>query len=266
MTVDRSRVVQIERSWATAERRVVDTVARLDPSWGSTTFDLADGVAVLAGPGLFVNQVMAAGLTGSVTDADLDLLERRAADVGVSPALQTCEASSRDLIELLNRRGYEREDGREAVVHDLDEIAVAPHPFTIEFVDGEELAEWQEASAEGWGYVTPEHRAASDVYGAAAAEVDDPGLLVARDGDGTVVGAAMLRIEDGFATLGGMSTRRAARGRGVQSALIVHRLTVAKERGCAFAVSSAHPGGGSRRNLGRLGFRPSHTHRIWVKP
>ncbi|MEM9467796.1 MAG: GNAT family N-acetyltransferase [Actinomycetota bacterium] len=259
------RIVVIERSLAIAERRIVDAVARIDPSWGSMTFDLADGAAILAGPGLYTNQVMGAGLRQALTDDDLAHLEEHAEDIGVVPAVQTCEATRSDAIERLRRRGYRAEAGRCAVVHDLEHRPVVDHDHSIEFIGVAQVDAWQEASAEGWGHVTPRTRAASDVYARAAAESDTPGLLLARDATGVVVGAAMLRIDGDIATLGGMSTRPEARRRGVQSALIAHRLSWAHDAGCAIAVSTALPGGGSLRNLERLGFRPSHTHTTWER-
>ena len=264
--MDRERIVRIEHAWASAEREIVEAVRRLDPTWGSMTFTVADGWAVLSGPGLFANALFGAGLTSGVTEADLEHLEEHAAEVGVPAALEISEATRPEVAALAAARGYRPDDVAHAVVHDLRDLPAPEPAVVIERVPLEAVNTWQDATAAGWGHDEPRRRAASDVYSAAAGEVDRPGLLLARaTDDGRVVGAAMLRIADGFATLGGMSTLPAERGRGVQRALVFHRLRAAAEAGCDFAASMAVAGSTSERNLLRLGFEPSHTKTEWIR-
>jgi len=77
--------------------------------------------------------------------------------------------------------------------------------------------------------------------------------------DGEPAGTGMLVIEDGIAMFNGDSTLPAMRGRGVQSALLAHRLAYAREAGCELAVIEASPGGISERNQQRAGFRVAYT-------
>ena len=262
--MDGQRVIDIERVSAIDERRLVEVLAGQDPSWGSTTFDLADGVAVLAGPGLFVNQCIAAGLTQSIDPDEIDLFEERAAVVGVAPEFELCDATRPELRDLLQQRGYQPDGGRSVLVHELAGVAAPDPSVAIELVDERSLPHWLTTSAAGWGHETTARRTANDAYGTAAMTADDPGLLLARAADdGRLLGCAALRVTNGIATLGGMSTLPAERGRGVQSALIGWRLRHAAERECRFAVSMAEPGGASERNLRRLGFTPSHTKTAW---
>lgn len=265
--MDRERITRIEHAWASAEREIVEAVRRIDPSWGSMTFTVADGWAVLAGRGLFTNTLLGAGLTAELTVGDLEHLEEHATEVGVAPALEITEATRSEVAVLAAARGYEPDDVAHAVVHDLRAVPAADPAIAIERIAPERVGVWQDATASGWGHVEPRRRAASDIYSAAAAEVDRPGLLLARSvDDGRVLGAAMLRIADGFATLGGMSTLPTERGRGVQTALVVHRLRAAAESGCDFAASMAVAGSASERNLLRLGFEPSHSKTEWTRP
>ena len=156
------RIIEIEQRLAVGERRVVDAVARLDPAYGSTTFDLADGIAVLAGPGLYVNQVMAAGLVADVSDTDLGQLERRADDVGVAPAVDVCELTRADLVARLRARGYTPDDERQVVVHLLEGPRTSGDtPWLIDFAGNAGLREWQEATAAGWGHVEPDRRSSN---------------------------------------------------------------------------------------------------------
>ncbi|MEM9521477.1 MAG: GNAT family N-acetyltransferase [Actinomycetota bacterium] len=261
-------IVDIERSWATAERRLVDVVGQLRPTVPSMTFDLADGVGILSGPDLYVNQAMGAGLVGAVTTAQLEVLEAAAAQMHVAAAFDVCDATTAETVALLGARGYVADDRRYAMVHNLTSIG-SPWParsFSVERVVTDELHRWQQAAAKGWGHQTPARRAASDLYAAAAAMADDPGLMLCRDNAGVVVGVATLRIDGAIATLGGMSTPPEYRGRGVQSALLVRRLELARKAGCSIATSSVEPGSASHRNLMRHGFSVSHTHTTWVQP
>ena len=70
------------------------------------------------------------------------------------------------------------------------------------------------------------------------------------------LGCASVTIRDGLATLGAMTTLPSERRRGVQAALITHRLRLAADVGCDFAASSSVPANASERNLDRAGFRP----------
>lgn len=76
---------------------------------------------------------------------------------------------------------------------------------------------WQGASAAGWGHTFALAMAANDAVAAAVSVADDPGLLLACDGaDGRSLACATLRMNNGVATLCGMSTRPEERGRGAR--------------------------------------------------
>lgn len=260
------RVVEIERTSALDERRLVEVLATQEPGWGSMTFDVADGVAVLSGSGLYVNQCIGAGLTQPIEPNDIDHLEEHAAEVGVAPAFELCEATRADARELLHERGYRAAGTRSVVVHDLASIGRIDPSIEIELIDDSSLGDWLATSAKGWGHTTDAGRAANDAYGTAALVADEPGLLLARSSeDGRLLGCAALRVTDGIATLGGMSTLPTERGRGVQTSLVTWRLAHAADCGCRFAISMASPGSTSERNLRRLGFTPSHTKTEWSR-
>ena len=259
--MDRAALIErISRTEAANAAAHAGVLAGQDPSWGTDVFALADGQAVLCGPGLYVNRALAVGLRGPVTADDFDLLEERSAAVGVVPSIDVVPTAHRSVTALAGARCY----GilRFLTIHvralrdDLDGDASDPS-IVIESAGGALLDVWQDVAAEGFGAVEGDARRASDAYAKAAAVVDGDGFLLARDaGDGRPVGCATVTIRDGLATLGGMTTVPAERRRGVQGALITHRLRVAAEAGCEFAVSSTVPANPSERNLVRAGFRP----------
>ena len=137
---------------------------------------------------------------------------------------------------------------------------LSPDPtIVIERADGDLLGVWKDVAAAGFDVGPGEPRRASDAFATAAAAVDRDGFLLARDGDdGSPLGCASVTFRDGLATLGGMTTVPAHRRRGVQRALVAHRLRLAAERGCDLAVASTVPVNASERNLVRAGFRPLH--------
>ena len=84
--------------------------------------------------------------------------------------------------------------------------------------------------------------------------------------DGRVVGGATLGIRGRIAGLFGASTLPDYRNRGVQTALLHWRLRRAVEAGCELAMSLAHPGSHSQRNITRLGFQTLYTRVKFERP
>lgn len=249
------------RTWAAHETAFADVLARVQPEWGSTTFPLADGVAVLCGPGMYVNAAMAVGLRCDVSPLiisdEFDVFEARCAAVGVEPAVEMSPFTRSAVASAVAERGYVKQRVRTALRRRLDNVdrsAAVDHTLIIE-PGARQLDVWQETSASGWGHDTPASRQVSDAYAQAAAEVDGDGFMLVRDATtGQPIACAGLTICDDVATLGGMSTVPTARRRGVQAALIQHRLRIAAEAGCTIATSTTTPSSDSARNLVRHGF------------
>lgn len=245
-------------------------LSAIDRSWGTETLAMAGGQLVLCGQGLFVNRAIAVGIAEPLRDADIGLIVDRSVAVGVPASVEVTPATHADSIAQFTAHGFVHDAGRDvtALMRSLDQL---PHELTrdgIEVVPVAErsLAEWQDTSALGWGQATEAARRPADAFAAAAAEVDGDGMLIAIDtSDGRPLGVASMTILDEVATLGGMSTIPAERGRGVQAALILHRLALAKAAGCTIATSTTAVGGASERNVQRFGFRPTHVKQTWVR-
>jgi len=254
---------RVMRAWAENAAAFATVLARIDPAWGSETFEVAGGHVVLCGPGMYVNRAIGIGGERALTDDEFDLLESRSAAVGVEAAVEVTPASHPELIERLVERGYAA--GDETIVlrcrlDTADVFAPVSDSIVIRSANTELLAVWQNTSALGWGHRQPDARRASDAFARAAAVVDGDGLLLASDAeDGRPLGCASLTVNGDVATLGGMSTVPDERGRGVQAAMIEHRLQVAADLGCTIATTSTEPDGASYRNLTRHGFEPWFT-------
>lgn len=80
---------------------------------------------------------------------------------------------------------------------------------------------------------------------------------------GRPVGGAVLHVNDGVASLSGGATISSMRGRGVQTALLNHRLVEAASHGCELVVSRCEVGTVSQRNMERVGLRTAYTKIIY---
>lgn len=252
---------RVLRTWAEDAAAFAVELARIDPWWGSETFELAGGRVVLCGRGMYVNRAMAVGLEGPLTSAGLDQIERRSAAVGVPAAVEVTPASDPSVSSQLVDRGYRPDGTTTALRRSLDEIDGVPDgSIVIRPANAELLTTWQATSALGWGHQDPRARRTSDVFAQVAAVIDGDGLILASDaGDGRPIGCASLTVRDGVATLGGMSTVPTERRRGVQAELIRYRLQSARSQGCELVTTTAATGGASERNLIRHGFEPWFT-------
>jgi GNAT superfamily N-acetyltransferase len=252
---------RVLHAWADGAAAFAATLEEQDPSWGSATFELAGGRAVLWGRGLYVNRALAAGVDRAMTAADFETLERLSDAVGVPSAIEVTPETLASVAELAAARGYVATGVVTALRHDLTG-ATGRGGGGVGGVDGvivepADVSTWQAIAAAGWGHEQPTARRASDAFAAAAAVVDGDGFVIARDArDGRPIGCATLSMRDGIATLAGMSTLPSERRRGVQAALVHHRLRRAREAGCGVATSTTVAGGASERNLRRLGFEP----------
>lgn len=266
--IDVDLVRRITKAWALDAARFATTLAEVDPSWGSETFELAGGVVVLCGPGMYVNRAMAVGEAQDLTDDEWTLLEQRSAAVGVPAAVDITGATVPAVREAAQARGYVLDDEESALARSTDLHDVPPPEPGFDVVPANRglLPQWQETAACGWGHSTAAERRVSDVFARVAAIVDGERFtLVRHAGSGRPLGCASLTIRDGVATLGGMSTVPEARGQGVQTTLIRHRLRIAAASGCDLATSMAAPGSVSERNLLRHGFERVFTVERWVR-
>lgn len=77
--------------------------------------------------------------------------------------------------------------------------------------------------------------------------------------DGVPAGCGALELHGTQGHLFGGGVLPAFRRRGLQQALIVHRVAAAAEEGAEIVLVGSDPGGTTERNALRLGFRPAYT-------
>jgi GNAT superfamily N-acetyltransferase len=87
---------------------------------------------------------------------------------------------------------------------------------------------------------------------------------LARRGS-AIAGGAGFRVQDGVAQLAGAATLPEHRRKGVQTALLQHRLAEAARRGCDVAVVTTQPGSKSQENVQKAGFALLYARAVLVK-
>jgi GNAT superfamily N-acetyltransferase len=210
---------------------------------------------------MYENSVKGLGVFQPASDDDLDQAEAYFADRGLVPEIDVCPWVAGDLLGRLAARGYALAATRTyyaRYVDITDKVETPPldAATTIEAVTAETLPLLQRLRREG--FEVGDAAQVSDRFTTAGALQVGATNYIARI-DGEAAGTALLYIADGRALLGGMATLPAYRGRGLQGALIRHRVARASELGCHLVVSTTIPANRSGLNLQRHGFAIAFT-------
>lgn len=190
------------------------------------------------------------GLNEQSVEVLPDLLKRfldphQATIVAVSP--------SQGLMDRLLGEGYELAPVR-PIAYLRPSTAIRPDGTVIDEWQIHEVSTTQEAKL-FTNLLDAGYAATSDVGALIRTEHTLPiirGFIASRN-DQPLAAAAMSLHHTG-AVLGGASTLPAARGTGAQSALLKHRLRLARTLGAPLAAATAAPRTPSVRNLAKLGF------------
>ncbi len=217
----------------------------------------------------FLNRALGFGTLSEATPAVLDRLERRFAAAGRAPRIAVALGRTpRSAMRLLQLRGYRPEDGTAEHVYCYDRRRRLPRVGTVEGLTIERVR--PEGAAE---YAKVAFRSFSDRGPWFRGIVE---ALVRRRARGRTLSAYLGRI-DGVAAATGLlfDVRPAAglgngsvvpefRGRGIQNAMIVHRMRAGWARGLRiFFGQTQNPS--SAHNLEELGWRRLYTEVDWVR-
>jgi hypothetical protein len=200
-----------------------------------------------------VTQAIGVGMNGPIKSSELDRLEAFFYDRGSAAVIDLCTLADPGLLPMLQERGYVIREIADVLVRQLDpaeEFADLGPGIQVEPVVAHEYPSWVRTVMQGFAGQddVPEEQVAM-MMSANPWPESFFGML-----DGSRAGAAAMDVHTGLATLFGDSTLVHARGRGLQLALIRHRLLRAAELGCHLATASVVPGGVSHRNYERAGF------------
>jgi ribosomal protein S18 acetylase RimI-like enzyme len=243
---------------------------------------LAGGLAVHTRAGSPLNKVVGLGFAGPPAPAELAEVERASAARGApSVQIELATLAEPGIAELLTRRGYALVGFENVLGRALPAGVEAPRvPRDPSDPRDVQVERGTERDLEPWiatvttGFATP------DTQGVASHESFPRELLetVLREmasargcvrylayRSGKLAGGASMRLIGGVAQLTGAATLPEHRRRGVQSALLAQRLTIAAEQGCDVAVVTTQPGSKSQENVQKLGFHLLYTRAILVR-
>ena len=300
MFADTALAARIDRAEARLSAGVAEVIRARRPEYRTIVTPLSGGLAVYAAPHSPVNKVIGIGFDGPL---DLETLatiedEWRARDEAVRFELSVLADPSVPVA--LSERGYhvhgyeialgrslslDADDQRDGLERDgvtmIDETGartvIAPAAdsgsgLTIEALRPEDERIWIDVAVtaftnlDGSGSAADDSIPSDDLREALNDFAGAPGFrrYLARI-DGTPVGVANLCIDGDLAQVAGAGTLPAARGRGVQKALLARRLADAREAGATLAVVTTSPGTRSQSNVMRRGFILLYTRIILVK-
>jgi len=257
---DAALAVRLETFAARDHRRFVCAAARVFPGAGADLLEVAGGVAAFCLPGAPFNQAMGLGLAGPVTADDIDALERFFFGHGESVRVNVCPLAHPSLTAELSARHYAVADFENVLVRALgpdDERSREDSLIDIRVVTNEERPLWARLVVRGFSTTGTLTEAEESIARVLTAEEGAIQLLATIDGE--PVGTGEVVIEDGIGWLSADTTLPAYRCKGVQTALQLARLRLARLEGCDLAATEARPGSGSQRNMERLGFRIAYT-------
>ena len=264
MRIDIDLVRRIEQSSAVFAAQLAAAMATIAPESAAQAQPFDGGSLVAFGPGRYLNRAIGVGLGGTTADEVVPAIDSFYGERGLAPSLELSPWTDPTIVRPLSASGYRVDWFRSVFVAALPVTTTEPiEPHVIEQVTAAQLPVRQAILA-GDAAVGTEARRISDEM-CETAHVLPGALDFVALVDGEAAACGSLNIADRIGWVGGAATLPKHRDRGLQTALIAHRLRLAHELGCDLAAASALPNGQSAQNLLRLGFQLLYTQAVLTK-
>ena len=258
MDVDLRLVERLEATSATASLDLIDGIKSLDPGTAAEARVFGRGALVAMGQGRYVNRAIGV-TTAELSVVEVDEIEAFFAERDLPSMIELSSWAPKPTLAELAQRNYVPMWFRSVfALSPTLTFATSRAGLRIEPVEAGDEPRWLDVFARGFEAEQGELRVANDEIGRASRIAPNAHTFLAYIDD-EVVGCGSVQFVDGIAWLGGAATIPEFRQRGVQAALVAHRLSLAAEAGCELAAVSALCDGPSARNIVRLGFQHIHT-------
>jgi GNAT superfamily N-acetyltransferase len=245
-------------------------LARADGDARAGTWPIAGGAACFAGPDSPCTKLVGLGLERGPDDAELEPLERAFDERRTAVRAEVTSLAGATAAALCTR-GYALEGFEYVLGRPLADTRDDVPTVAIESCTLADHEAWIDTIVEGFAHpdaMAPHEEFPRDALARIFERMGRSGDFrrwLVRD-DGRIAAVASLRIDRGLAMLCGSATLPAMRRRGLQSALVRHRLAQASRAGCDLAIVTAAPGSKSQQNLERAGFALLYVRAILVRP
>jgi GNAT superfamily N-acetyltransferase len=246
------------------EHRIAEAVA--DVALESIRLE-GGGTVCWGGDGSWINEGRGLAMRGEVPPGEVDRAIGFLRERGARVRFDVCPYAHPSLLERLGERGLVALGFETVLYRELDPLDLGPSVggvvagIEIRPVDGEEDVPAFVDGVGRWFSPAGELREVDEwAMRRVLAHPRVEGFLVQIDG--RMVGGGALEMglpESGLAVLMMTSVDPAWRRRGVQNALMVHRLRRARELGACVAAIGSDPSIATGRNAMRLGFRVAYT-------
>ncbi len=256
MRTDIDLARRIEHSAAKFVTSQALALAEVSPASGARAGALDGGALVSFGPGRYVNRAIGLGFGGTAADEILGALDAFYGAYGMAPSLELSPLADPALLTALTTDGYVLERFRNVYAHDLTRLAPQADQAIVA-VTAEMADDRKRILSDDAPQGSDARRLSDEFCDASSRFVGTHDFMAVVDGTSAACGS--LAVSDGVGWVGGAATLAAHQGRGLQSALITHRLRLAHELGCELAAATALPDGQSAQNLVRLGFQLLYT-------
>lgn len=233
------------------------------------TLDVGGGRASWGGAeGSWMNQVTALGMSGPIAEDALDRVEAFYAGRTREPEIGVCPFADPSVLRACRARGYVLRDFETVLYRDLEAPppVILPDGVTLEPVE-------DEAAREAFldchvACFAPEGGERAAALREGARRMLDHPKTVAWNAqlEGEVIGGASVELHAHIGTLIAGCVRPAFRRRGVQQALVAHRIEVARAHGCAVVTVGSAPDSATGRNALRAGFVTAYTRATLMPP
>jgi len=261
MTIDRALCVLIERSELAFAADFFEVARSRFPHPHQAQLSIAGGTAYFFAPDVPMNKAACLGIDGDVSDADLDALTAFYTEREAPARVVVADFADPTLPARLEKRGYRAVDRRQALIGDLRELAGA---YDERVRPAADILAWAIAATEAWPEADPSDPDAHLVGACLGyAPVTIP-LEIVLDGKIAAVGAT--GIKDGMGALYFGNTLPWARNRGLQTALIRHRIKLLQDRGARYVRATTAVEGASGRNSERAGLHVAYMRTGWERP
>jgi N-acetylglutamate synthase-like GNAT family acetyltransferase len=244
------------------------------PELGPLVLPISGGVAVFAGQGSPVNKLIGLGFDQPLDEGMLTEIEQQWRARGEPVRIEMSILTDPAIGGALTDRGYGLHGFENVLARSIDGTVGDDMPagVTVEPLGDADFDVWADIAIDaflnldGTGSVADDGLSREQLKQTLRSYSTMPGMVryLARI-DGTPVGEAAMRIDGDIAQMAGAGTLPAYRGRGVQKALVQHRLLEAQSAGCDLAVVATAPGTRSQDNVMRRGFELLYARAILVK-